>query len=61
MQHIHANVTCLFFSFQNEFRLIVERVVITKTSPCNVNPLTPLFYIVKFGFTVVYIIFVVLL
>ena len=28
---------------------------ITKTSPCNVHPLTPHFYIVKLGFTGVYI------
>ena len=27
---------------------------ITKTSPCNEHPLTPHFYIVKFGFTGVY-------
>ena len=29
---------------------------ITKTSPCNEDPLTPHFYIVKLGFTRVYII-----
>ena len=34
---------------------------ITKTSPCNEYPLTSHFYIVKFGFTGVYIIFFVLL
>ena len=28
---------------------------ITKTSPCNEHPLTPHFYIVKLGFTGVYI------
>ena len=28
---------------------------ITKTSPCNEHPLTPIFYIVKLGFTGVYI------
>ena len=28
---------------------------ITKTSPCNEDPLTPHFYIVKLGFTGVYI------
>ena len=31
------------------------------TSPCNVHPLTPDFYIVKLGFTGVYIIFLFLL
>ena len=28
---------------------------ITKTSPCNEHPLTPHFYVVKLGFTGVYI------
>ena len=35
--------------------------IITKTSPCNEDPLTPHFYIVKQGFTGVYIIFLFLL
>ena len=35
--------------------------VITKTSPCNEDPLTPHLYIVKLGFTGVYIIFLFLL
>ena len=35
--------------------------VITKTSPCNEHPLTPHFYIVKLGFTGVYIFFLFLL
>ena len=30
-------------------------IFITKTSPCNEDPLTPHFYIVKQGFTGVYI------
>ena len=34
---------------------------ITKTSPCNKDPLTPHFYIVKVGFTGVYIFFLFLL
>ena len=34
---------------------------ITKTSPCNEDPLTPHFYIVKLGFTGVYIISLILL
>ena len=32
---------------------------ITLTSPCNVNPLASHFYIVKLGFTGVYIIFLI--
>ena len=32
---------------------------IKKTSPCNEDPLTPHFYIVKLGFTGVYIIFLI--
>ena len=35
--------------------------IITKTSPCNEDPLTPYFYKVKLGFTGVYIIFLFLL
>ena len=35
--------------------------VFPKTSPCNEDPLTPHFYIVKLGFTGVYIIFLFLL
>ena len=34
---------------------------ITKTSPCNEDPLTPHFNIVKLGFTGIYIIFLFLL
>ena len=34
---------------------------ITKTIPCNEDPLTPHFYIVKLGFTGVYIVFLFLL
>ena len=36
-------------------------VRITKTSPCNDHPLTPHFYIVKLGFTGVFIFFLFLL
>ena len=32
----------------------VERFLITKSSPCNEDPLTPHFYIVKLGITGVY-------
>ena len=38
-----------------------KSVYITKTSPCNEDPLTPHFYIVKVGFTGVYIYFLFLL
>ena len=32
-------------------------IIITKTSPCNVDPITPHFYVVKLGFARVYIFF----
>ena len=41
--------SCLWFSY----------VLITKTCLYNIDPLKPLFYIVKLGFTGVYIIFVI--
>ena len=41
--------------------LRLENIHITKTCPCNEHPLTPHFYIVKLGFTGVYIIFLFLL
>ena len=40
---------------------VILFVSITKTSPCNVQPLTSHFYIVKLGFTGVYILFLFLL
>ena len=40
---------------------ILKNTHIMKTSPCNVYPLTPPLYIVKLGFTGVYIIFLFLL
>ena len=36
------------------------QLLITKTSSCNEDPLTPHFYIVKLGFTGTYIIFLFL-
>ena len=39
----------------------LEVMWITKTSRCNEDPITPHFYIVKLGFTGVYIIFLFLL
>ena len=46
-------------------RMAVDRELrlstITKTSPCNKDPLTPHFYIVKLGFTGACIIFFILL
>ena len=41
--------------------IYITDVDITKTSPCNEHPLTPHFYIVKLGFTGVYIFFLFLL
>ena len=38
-----------------------RQIIIMKTCPCNEHPLTPHFYIVKLGFTGVYIIFLFLL
>ena len=40
---------------------MVPKICIMQTCPCNVYPLTPHFYIVKLGFTGVYIIFLFLL
>ena len=40
---------------QNNWEKI--RKIIMQTCPCNEDPLTPHFYIVKLGFTGVYIIF----
>ena len=42
-------------------QLHVSLLCIMITSPCNVYPLTPHFYIVKLGFTGVYFIFLFLL
>ena len=41
--------------------MAIKKLNITKTSPCNEDPLIPHFYIVKLGFTGVYIIFLFLL
>ena len=41
--------------------VILQTCCIMLTCPCNVHPLTPHFYIVKLGFTGVYIIFLFLL
>ena len=50
-------------NFYNHFYMIFlnRDPNITKTSPCKEHPLTPHFYIVKLGFTGVYIIFLFLL
>ena len=47
--------------FINVYGIIHLHKIITKTSPCNEDPLTPHFYIVKLGFTGVYIFFLFLL
>ena len=46
--------------FENGGRLMLKKTS-RKTSPCNEDPLTPHFYMVKLGFTGVYIIFLFLL
>ena len=58
-------------SFRCNFILFIQETIymfsvfliypITKTSPCNEHPLTPHFYIVKVGFTGVFIFFLFLL
>ena len=53
-----------FTTMSNLGKLVCLLIVgpdIMQTFPCNVNPLTPNFYIVKLGFTGVYIIFLFLL
>ena len=60
-----VNVDCMACNFGKEFgRKLCSpefnkrvRVIIMKTSPCIEDPLTPHFYIVKLGFTGVYIFF----
>ena len=49
----HQSICCLHFKMLVKSR--EYRNHITKTSPCNEHPLTPHFYIVKLGFTGVYI------
>ena len=46
---------CIFNQLKKLSNYSLARPVITKTSPCNENPLTPHFYRVKLGFTGVYI------
>ena len=45
--------------YQNFYLKTLFSVVITKTCPYNFDPLKPHFYIVKLGFTGVYIIFLI--
>ena len=45
---------CSDSSFALPFTFL-DNKIIRKTSPCNEHPLTPHFYIVKLGFTGVYI------
>ena len=44
-----------FFLKDLTFVLSQMLLIIRKTCPCDLYPLTPQFYIVKLGFTVVYI------
>ena len=55
---LHSIPQTLFKSTCNTPNLF--KVVITRTSPCNKDPLTPNFYIVKLGFTGVYMFFLFL-
>ena len=57
------NVIKMTVSVMNNFqvRIFKRCVTIRKTCPCDSYPLTPHFYIVKMGFTGVYIIFLFLL
>ena len=64
MQYTAIFHGCINVHFQMKFfifflfllkTLIVGTRYITKTCPCNEHPLTPHFYIVKLGFTGVYI------
>ena len=48
-------------SFEPDGSGELNTINIMKTSPCNEHPLTPHFYIVKLGFTGVYIFFLFLL
>ena len=51
-----------YFVLFTEIQPFLEfTLTIMQTSPCNEYPLTPHFYIVKLGFTVVYIFFLFLL
>ena len=45
--------------YRSSEKQVVNGIMLT--CPCNVHPLKPHFYIVKFGFTGVYIIFIFLL
>ena len=53
------NKTCIMISKGRNFTAFTWLVAITKTCLYNFDPLKPHFYIVKLGFTRVYIIFVI--
>ena len=67
--HLHTARTFILFIFVCLFHLTLsnlgtnfsKRSFITKTCLYNFNPLKPHFYIVKLGFTGIYIIFLLLL
>ena len=50
------NKSPIFAIYRNVYQININ-YDIAKTSPCNEDPLTPHLYIVKLGFTGVYIIF----
>ena len=52
-----AHMTYLDFISHVILYVVAVSVYIMQTCPCNIYPLTPHFYIVKLGFTGVYIFF----
>ena len=51
----HWYTICSTYEPDNSVELDDEKKIIMQTCPCNVDPLTPHFYIVKLGFTGVFI------
>ena len=56
-----AGVMMVYRGIKTTSKQHQDRNIIMPTSPCNEYPLTPHFYIVKLGFTGVYLIFLFLL
>ena len=60
--HVNLNTTSFWTDGSGQkVKTLTVCISIMITSPCNVYSLTPHFYIVKIGFTGVYIIFIFLL
>ena len=62
LQQITVEAATAFCSNQSDgaFKTVIQEPYITKTCLYNIDPLKPHFYIVKLGFTRVYIIFLTL-